>query len=153
MTGEEVKETVREHYGKIAVEGSSCCASGCGCGDEVDLLSSPMNDTYQGYDKGILDAADLGLGCGAPTRFADLKEGMTVLDLGSGAGIDVFIAAKQIGPTGVALGLDMTEEGSGSPGRVRAWTGPPRPRPGASRPPRRSADGRTERRPSHRRPR
>jgi hypothetical protein len=107
MTGEEVKETVREHYGKIAIEGSSCCTSGCGCGEDVDLLSSPMNDPYQGYDKGILDAADLGLGCGAPTRFADLKEGMTVLDLGSGAGIDVFIAAKQIGPTGVAIGLDM----------------------------------------------
>ncbi len=111
MTGEEIKEAVRGHYGKIAIEGSSCCSSSCGCGaEDVDVLSTPMNDTYQGYDNAIVEAADLGLGCGTPTRFAGLREGMTVLDLGSGAGIDVFVAAKQVGPTGRAIGLDMTDE-------------------------------------------
>lgn len=69
-----------------------------------------MNDKYSHVDERILQAADLGLGCGTPTAFADLKEGMTVLDLGSGAGIDVFLAANAVGPTGKAIGLDMTDE-------------------------------------------
>ena len=107
MNGEEIKQAVRHHYGKVAVEESSCCGSSCGCrSDESETLIAPMNDT----DREIIETADLGLGCGAPTRFAGLKERMTVLDLGSGAGIDVFLAAKQVGPTGRVIGLDMTEE-------------------------------------------
>ena len=69
-----------------------------------------MSDEYTNVDEQIVTAADLGLGCGTPTAFADLKPGMTVLDLGSGAGIDVFIAAQAVGPAGKAIGIDMTDE-------------------------------------------
>lgn len=112
VSDEELKASVRAQYGKIATEGSSCCGPNCGCGSESDeqVLSVMMNDKYANVDEQILQAADLGLGCGTPTAFANLKEGMTVLDLGSGAGIDVFLAAKAVGPTGKAIGLDMTDE-------------------------------------------
>jgi len=69
-----------------------------------------MNDLYSGVDPEVRESADLGLGCGTPTAFADIEEGMTVLDLGSGAGIDVFVAAKKVGPRGRVIGVDMTEE-------------------------------------------
>ena len=69
-----------------------------------------MNDLYSGVDADVRESADLGLGCGTPTAFADLEEGMTVLDLGSGAGIDVFVAARKVGPSGKVIGVDMTEE-------------------------------------------
>ncbi len=112
FTSEEVKASVRAQYGKIASEAGSCCGPNCGCGTETDeqVLSVMMNDRYTNVDEQIVEAADLGLGCGTPTAFAKLKEGMTVLDLGSGAGIDVFLAAKAVGPTGKAIGLDMTDE-------------------------------------------
>lgn len=111
MDAGKVKEAVRNTYGKIATTAASCCGPNCGCGDtappEYTVL---MNDEYRGIDRTILESADLGLGCGTPAAFADLREGMTVLDLGSGAGIDVFIAAKAVGPTGRAIGVDMTDE-------------------------------------------
>ncbi len=107
----DVKETVREKYGQIAASSSSCCGPNCGCApDNEEVLSIMMNDKYTNVDQQIVDAADLGLGCGTPTAFADMREGMTVLDLGSGGGIDVFLAAKKVGPTGKAIGLDMTDE-------------------------------------------
>lgn len=118
MTDEEIKQAVRESYGKIATEGSSCCGpalpagrSNCGCGaDEAQLVEISMNPTYDNSSEQIVATADMGLGCGTPTAFADLEEGMTVLDLGSGAGIDVFLAAQAVGPAGKAIGLDMTDE-------------------------------------------
>lgn len=112
MAAPEIKDIVREKYGRIALAGDSCCGPNCGCGtDESDAtLALMMNDTYTDADEQIVQAADLGLGCGTPTAFADMQEGMTVLDLGSGAGIDVFLAAKKVGPTGKAIGLDMTDE-------------------------------------------
>jgi arsenite methyltransferase len=112
MSTTDVKSVVREKYGKIALEGSSCCGPNCGCGadESPQTVSLLMNDTYTDVDEQIVRAADLGLGCGTPTAFADMQEGMTVLDLGSGAGIDVFLAAKKVGPTGKAIGLDMTDE-------------------------------------------
>lgn len=107
-----VKETIRERYGEIAAKGSSCCGPNCGCGTDnsLETVSLLMNDTYTNVDEQIVQAADLGLGCGTPLAFTDMAEGMTVLDLGSGAGIDVFLAAKKVGPTGKAIGLDMTDE-------------------------------------------
>ena len=113
MTHEvDVKEAVREKYGEIAAKGGSCCGPNCGCStdDSLQTVSLMMNDTYTSVDEQIVEAADLGLGCGTPTAFADMEEGMTVLDLGSGAGIDVFLASKKVGPTGKAIGLDMSDE-------------------------------------------
>lgn len=112
MTTPDVKEVVREKYGEIAMQGGSCCGPGCACGTDTSLetVSLLMNDKYTNVDQQIVEAADLGLGCGTPLAFADMEEGMTVLDLGSGAGIDVFLAAKKVGPAGKAIGLDMTDE-------------------------------------------
>ena len=111
MTNEELKQTVRDQYGKIAASGGSCCGPNCGCGaPESELLTITMNDEYISPNKQIVEAADLGLGCGTPTAFSDLQPGMTVLDLGSGAGIDVFLAAQEVGPSGKVIGLDMTDE-------------------------------------------
>ncbi len=112
MATPDIKDVVREKYSKIALEGSSCCGPNCGCGtdESAETVALLMNDTYIDVDQQIVQAADLGLGCGTPTAFADMEEGMTVLDLGSGAGIDVFLAAKKVGPTGKAIGLDMTDE-------------------------------------------
>lgn len=101
----ELKQVVREKYSQIAVTNSSC---GCGCGDsEFDY--SIMKDDYQGRD-GYQEIADLGLGCGIPTDFVNIKKGEIVLDLGSGAGNDAFICSKLVGNDGKVFGLDMTEE-------------------------------------------
>ena len=98
----DIKESVRKEYGEIAKNSNSCCGS-CSC---VDLQS--------GYDasqlQGIPGEADLGLGCGNPTAPAELKSGETVLDLGSGAGVDCFLAARQVGDKGHVIGVDMTAE-------------------------------------------
>ena len=110
----EIKKDVKEKYGQIAkgeipviAKKSSCC---CG-GGSADAGVITMAAEYAKADRdAVPDGADLGLGCGTPAAFADLKEGMTVLDLGSGAGIDCFIAAKQVGPKGKVIGVDMTEE-------------------------------------------
>ena len=112
-TNSEIKDAVKEKYSQIAkgeltVEKaiSSCCGSGeCG-GSAVVAMALKYEDAERAS---IPDGADLGLGCGTPTAFADLMEGMTVLDLGSGAGIDCFIASKHVGTTGKVIGVDMTE--------------------------------------------
>ncbi len=100
---QEAKKHVKEHYGAIAVSPKkrSCCGSGA-------KDTSFMSEDYTGL--GTLEIADLGLGCGTPASYAGLAEGMTVLDLGSGAGIDAFIAAREIGPDGRAIGVDMTSQ-------------------------------------------
>jgi arsenite methyltransferase len=109
----ELKETVREKYGEAALRvttgGSSCCGaapSSIGC---VDPITSNLYDADQ---TGALpeEAVLASLGCGNPTALAELKPGETVLDLGSGGGIDVLLSAKRVGPTGKAYGLDMTDE-------------------------------------------
>ncbi len=104
----EIKEMVREKYGSIATQensdSTSCCAStGC-CGD----VSNTMADNYTQLD-GYVSDADLGLGCGLPTEYAKIKEGDTVIDLGSGAGNDVFIARRIVGDQGKVIGVDFTE--------------------------------------------
>jgi SAM-dependent methyltransferase len=111
MSDASIKEAVKEKYGQIAVQGTSCCGPTCGCGTESGLAGQiVMNDLYENADPAIRKSADLGLGCGTPAEFADLQPGMTVLDLGSGAGIDVFLAARVVGPTGHVIGVDMTKE-------------------------------------------
>lgn len=111
MTDEEIKQVVKQKYGEIATQSSSCCGPSCGCGtDDSDVATLTMSDAYKSADPNIVATADLGLGCGTPTAFTDLKDGMVVLDLGSGAGIDVFLAAQEVAPSGKAIGLDMTEE-------------------------------------------
>jgi arsenite methyltransferase len=114
----EIKNDVKEKYAEIA-EGKistiaakdSSCGSGSSscCGTGSDSLVQMSLDYHPEDLSAIPDGADLGLGCGVPTAFADLKEGYTVLDLGSGAGIDVFVAARHVGLTGKVIGVDMTE--------------------------------------------
>lgn len=105
----ELKQLVKEKYGAIAEQSkegneTSCC--GCGC-STVDY--SVMADDYSELS-GYLQDADLGLGCGLPTEFAQMKPGDTVVDLGSGAGNDAFVARAIVGDTGRVIGIDMTPE-------------------------------------------
>ncbi len=97
----EIKELVKEKYDQIAREGGSC-GTAC-CGDVTNIMA----DSYSSLD-GYNPDADLGLGCGLPTEFAQIKEGDTVIDLGSGAGNDAFIARKIAGENGKIIGIDMT---------------------------------------------
>ena len=116
--GEALREVVREKYGAAATrvaEGktaiSACGSSGC-CGATTESWDPITSDLYEaGQTTGIpAEALLASLGCGNPTMLAALKEGETVLDLGSGGGIDVLLSAKRVGPTGKAYGLDMTDE-------------------------------------------
>ena len=107
-TDQELKELVKQKYSEIALQDTkvnkaSCCGSG-GCSTEVYNI---MNDNYEGLE-GYNSDADLGLGCGLPTKFALIKEGDTVLDLGSGAGNDCFVARAQVGDKGKVIGVDFT---------------------------------------------
>jgi arsenite methyltransferase len=106
---QDIRETVREKYAEAAVaasQGSSCCGTAA---DEAGVFGSGL---YADGDSEGATAAAVGasLGCGVPTAVADLHEGETVLDLGSGAGADVLISARRVGATGKAIGLDMTVE-------------------------------------------
>lgn len=111
MKDEEIKKAVREGYGKIAIRESSCCGqvSTCGCGSSGGTVSKAIGYTDEDL-RAIPEGADLGLGCGNPTALASLKEGEIVLDLGSGAGIDCFLAGKAVGESGRVIGVDMTAE-------------------------------------------
>ena len=100
--GADVRTAVRERYGAIA-EGS-----GCGCGGAGSTCCSSELTYSKDEAAAIPEGANLGLGCGAPVALAEPKRGETVLDLGSGAGVDVFLAAREVGPEGRAIGVDMT---------------------------------------------
>ncbi len=106
--GDDVRPVVREKYGAIAEgKSSGCCGEGCGCGaGETDVLAAIGYSAEQAA--AIPDGANLGLGCGNPLAFADARPGETVLDLGSGAGIDCFLAAREVGLSGRVIGVDMT---------------------------------------------
>ncbi len=106
---DEVRTMVRERYGAIARDAGSCCAPSC-CGPEMapDGLNV-IGDAYAGV-AGRMAEADLNLGCGVPTQYAALKRGETVLDLGSGAGNDMFIARHDVGAEGHVIGVDMTPD-------------------------------------------
>ena len=104
----QLKEIVRQKYSEIALQDretnqSSCCGAG-GCSTEVYNIMSDDYTTLEGYNPD----ADLGLGCGLPTQFAKIKKGDTVIDLGSGAGNDCFIARAETGETGKVIGIDFT---------------------------------------------
>lgn len=101
---EEIKKIVKEKYQEIAA-GNSCC--GCGCKSSDDISKSIG---YTESDLRIGEGANLGLGCGNPVAFSNIKEGDVVLDLGSGAGFDCFLAAKKVGKHGRVIGVDMTEQ-------------------------------------------
>lgn len=108
QTDQELKTLVRERYSEIALQDkqtnqSSCCGSGC-CSTEIYNI---MTDDYSGME-GYTPDADLGLGCGLPTQFAKIKKGDVVIDLGSGAGNDAFIARSEVGETGRVIGVDFT---------------------------------------------
>ena len=111
----EIKDVVKEKYGQAALraaegQGNSCCGGSASCGPETwDPITSNLYDEQQ--KAGVPAEAMLAsLGCGNPTALANLNAGETVLDLGSGGGIDVLLSAKRVGPTGKAYGLDMTDE-------------------------------------------
>lgn len=111
QTENEIKEIVKEKYGEIAKQSSSCCGptSCCGTTDSKIVGYTIMQDDYNHLDGYVADA-DLGLGCGLPTEFAAIKKGDDVVDLGSGAGNDVFVARALIGEEGKVIGIDMTKE-------------------------------------------
>ena len=107
-TENEIKEMVRQKYSEIALQdkesnAASCCGSGC-CSTEVYNIMSEEYDALEGYNPD----ADLGLGCGLPTQFAKIKKGDVVIDLGSGAGNDCFVARAETGETGKVIGIDFT---------------------------------------------
>lgn len=110
-TSEQLKQIVKEKYGQIAEQSkseneSSCCGATCGC-TTVDY--TVMADDYSKLS-GYIPDADLGLGCGLPTEYAQIREGDTVIDLGSGAGNDAFVARSIVGESGKVIGLDFTEK-------------------------------------------
>ncbi|HEX7467153.1 MAG TPA: arsenite methyltransferase [Methanobacterium sp.] len=112
MKEKEIKEFVKDRYGKIATKEDSHCSC---CGGTGDLVEEAQKQAKaMGYSeeeiKSIPEDAVFGLGCGNPTALAELKKGETVLDLGSGGGIDVFLAAQKVGEKGKVIGVDMTQE-------------------------------------------
>ena len=112
MTEQRLKETIQQKYGEAAIRAQQgagkrgCCGTSCGCGDPI---TSNLYD--EGETTGLPDGAvAASLGCGNPTALIDLQPGQTVLDLGSGGGIDVLLSARRVGPAGKVYGLDMTDE-------------------------------------------
>ncbi len=108
-TPDEIREAVRERYADAATGGSGCCGNGALEAHELEVFGVSR---YEDEDAAELsqDVKALSLGCGNPTAVAALNEGETVLDLGSGGGIDVLLSARRVGPAGKAYGLDMTDE-------------------------------------------
>jgi len=104
---ETIRKTIRERYGERAREGTSCCGTTQSCCSADQTISTKLGYSEQELGS-IPEGADLGLGCGNPTALASLKPGETVLDLGSGAGIDCFLASNLVGETGRIIGVDMT---------------------------------------------
>jgi SAM-dependent methyltransferase len=112
MEKEEIRSKVKEGYGRVARENTSCCGAGSSCCGSI--ASFQTIGAMIGYSKEEMDqvpeGANLGLGCGNPVALASIAEGQTVLDLGSGAGFDCFLAARAVGERGRVIGVDMTPE-------------------------------------------
>ncbi len=109
MKKDKIKQIVKKHYGEIAIKnGAGCCSSGCG-----DISTSEQIAKSIGYSDSEITSvpeANLGLGCGNPSGMGNIKEGDVVLDLGSGAGFDCFLAAKKVGSSGKVIGVDFAQE-------------------------------------------
>ena len=112
LNDNEVKKTVKKAYAKVASKNESgcCCSCGCGSQDDQDATQISKSIGYSDEEINAVPEANLGLGCGNPTVLGSIKEGDVVLDLGSGAGFDAFLAAKKVGKSGKVIGVDMTEE-------------------------------------------
>ena len=113
MSTENIRQVVKKKYGQFALQvqggGASCCGTAPATGGGCDPITSNLYSTQQSGE--VPDAAmQASLGCGNPTALAQLNPGETVLDLGSGGGVDVLLSARRVGPTGKAYGLDMTDE-------------------------------------------
>lgn len=111
---EKIRDYIRKNYAKIALKNSedNCCDNGCCCGNSsIDINEA---SAYIGYTEndlnGVPKDANMGLGCGNPISIAKLKKGETVLDLGSGGGLDCFLARREVGEEGYVIGIDMTPE-------------------------------------------
>lgn len=112
MKEEKIKKIVRESYAKVAISNSCCCAPAANCCGQVCLekeISANIGYSQEDIDK-VPEGSNLGLGCGNPIAMASLKKGEIVLDLGSGAGFDCFLAADKVGVEGIVIGVDMTPE-------------------------------------------
>lgn len=109
MKDQDLKMAVKEGYSRVAKSGSSCCQSGC-CGSAKPQQISRKIGYTEEQIEAVPDGSNLGLGCGNPVALASLNEGETVLDLGSGAGFDCFLASRAVGEKGKVIGVDMTEE-------------------------------------------
>ena len=105
---EDLKKAVRENYGRVAEQASSCCSSSC-CTTKPNTIAKKVGYTEEEM-QAVPTGSNLGLGCGNPIALASLSEGETVLDLGSGAGFDCFLASNIVGPKGFVIGVDMTSE-------------------------------------------
>jgi len=107
----DMRDAVLKEYGRIARQSASCCGDSSCCGGPPSADSIAASAGYSDEDlAGLPEGANLGLSCGNPTAIASLRPGETVLDLGSGGGLDVFIAAREVGPAGRAIGVDTTPE-------------------------------------------
>ena len=112
MEDKQIKKVLREGYAKIAKQDSSCCAPVVSCCGNTDLAQNISKSVGYAEEelKAVPEGSNLGLGCGNPVALASLKDGETVLDLGSGAGFDCFLAANQVGENGKVIGVDMAPE-------------------------------------------
>jgi arsenite methyltransferase len=109
-TNDQLREMVRQKYAEIVTTSpSGCCTPACCSGDQFEEDFNMIGDAYDGVSGYVADA-DLGLSCGVPVEHAGLRSGQTVLDLGSGAGLDVFVARNEVGESGHVIGVDMTAE-------------------------------------------
>jgi arsenite methyltransferase len=110
MKIEKIKSVVQKKYGEIAKTATSTDACGCSCNSEKLLTANEVSKMigYSEEERQFVPEANLGLGCGNPTALGEIREGQTVLDLGSGAGIDCFLAARKVGESGKVIGVDMT---------------------------------------------
>jgi len=109
MKDEKIKDVVRATYSQIAERSQQSCCSGCGCGVSPSAQAEAVGYLKEDLEN-VPEGAAMGLGCGNPIAIAELREGETVLDLGAGAGMDVFLAANKVGAKGRVIGVDMTRE-------------------------------------------